>query len=90
VLEERPHPEHGFRACLGIMRLGKRYSPERLEAACHRALLIRGVSYRSIASILKNGLDRLPAEEEEQASLDLPQSHENLRGSDYYRTPPFN
>ncbi len=90
VLEERPHPEHGYRACLGIMRLGKRYSPERLEAACHRALDIRGVSYRSIASILKNGLDRLPAEEEEQASLDLPQSHENLRGSAYYRTPPFN
>lgn len=90
VLEERPHPEHGYRACLGIMRLGKRYSSERLEAACHRALDIRGVSYRSIASILKNGLDRLPAEEEQQASLDLPQSHENLRGSAYYRTPPFN
>jgi transposase len=90
VLEERPHPEHGYRACLGIMRLGKRYSPERLEAACRRAIDIRGVSYRSIASILKNGLDRLPAEEEEQASLDLPQSHENLRGSAYYRMPPLN
>ena len=55
VLEDRPHPEHGYRACLGIMRLGKRYSTERLEAACHRALGIRGVSYRTIASILKNG-----------------------------------
>ena len=87
VLEDRPHPEHGYRACLGIMRLGKRYSTERLEAACHRALGIRGVSYRTIASILKNGLDRLPAEDE-QASLDLPQDHENLRGSSYYSTPP--
>ena len=87
ILEDRPHPEHGYRACLGVMRLGKRYSTERLEAACHRALGIRGISYRSIASILKNGLDRLPAEDE-QASLDLPQDHENLRGSSYYRTPP--
>jgi len=88
ILEDRPHPEHGYRACLGVMRLGKRYSTERLEAACHRALDIRGISYRSVASILKNGLDRLPAEE--QASLALPQNHENLRGSSYYRTLPSN
>ena len=89
VLKDRPHPEHGYRACLGIMRLGKRYSTQRLEAACHRALGIRGVSYRTIASILKNGLDRLPAEDEqEQVTLDLPQDHENLRGSSYYRTTP--
>jgi len=87
ILKDRPHPEHGYRACLGVMRLGKRYSTARLEAACHRALGIRGISYRSIASILKNGLDRLPAEDE-QASLDLPQDHENLRGSSYYRTLP--
>ena len=89
ILEDRPHPEHGYRACLGIMRLGKRYSTERLEAACQRALNIRGISYRSIASILKNGLDRL-GDEDTQVSLDLPQDHENLRGSAYYRTPPSN
>ena len=89
ILQDRPHPEHGYRACLGIMRLGKRYSAQRLEAACRRALDIGGVSYRSISSILKNGLDRLPAEDE-QASLDLPQNHENLRGSSYYSTPPSN
>ena len=89
ILQDRPHPEHGYRACLGIMRLGKRYLAQRLEAACRRALDIGGVSYRSISSILKNGLDRLPAEDE-QASLDLPQNHENLRGSSYYSTPPSN
>lgn len=83
ILEERPHPEQGYRSCLGILRLGDRYSPERLEAACQRALGIRGVSYRSIKSILENGLDRLPLDGE-QAVLELPQEHTNVRGPDYY------
>ncbi len=82
ILEERPHPEQGYRPCLGILRLGDRYSPQRLEAACHRALTIGGVSYRSIKSILEHGLDRVPLEE--QATLELPQEHDNLRGPDYY------
>jgi len=84
ILNERPHPEQGYRPCLGILRLAQRYSPERLEAACHRALVIRGISYRSIKSILEHNLDRAPLEE--QASLDLPQEHDNLRGTDYYTT----
>ena len=84
ILEERPHPEQGYRPCLGILRLGKRYSPERLEAACHRALAIGGASYRSIKSILEHGLDRVPLEE--QATLELPQEHDNLRGPDYYNS----
>ena len=83
ILETKPHPEQGYRPCLGILRLGERYSSERLEAACQRALTIRGVSYRSIKSILEHGLDRLPLEDE-QATLDLPQDHDNLRGPDYY------
>jgi len=82
IFENKPHPEQGYRPCLGILRLGDRYSPERLEAACHRALVIQGVSYRSIKSILEHGLDRVPLEE--QATLELPQEHENLRGPDYY------
>lgn len=82
ILEEKLHPEQGYRPCLGILRLGNRYTPERLETACARALEIGGVSYRSIKSILEHGLDRLPLEE--QATLGLPQSHENVRGSDYY------
>jgi transposase len=82
IIENKPHPEQGYRPCLGILRLGDRYSPERLEAACHRALTTGTVSYRSVKSILEHGLDRLPPEE--QATLDLPQEHENLRGPDYY------
>ena len=84
ILEERPHPEQGYRPCLGILRLGERYSPERLEAACHRALAIGGASYRSIKSILEHGLDRVPLQE--QATLELPQEHDNLRGPDYYNS----
>jgi transposase len=83
VMDDRPHPEHGFRACLGILRLGKRYGPERLEAACARALHIRGTTYRSVKSILEHGLDAEPLDDP-QTTLDLPKDHPHLRGPDYY------
>ena len=60
ILNTRPHPEHGYRACLGLMRLAKRYEPERMVAACQRALQIGSTSYRSVDAILKNGLDKVP------------------------------
>jgi transposase len=53
ILRSRPHPEQGYRACLGLMHLEKRYGRERLNAACQRALTVRGLSYRSVESILK-------------------------------------
>jgi transposase len=81
ILEDRPHPEQGYRSCLGILRLSKRFGNERLEAACARALDAGARSYRHVESILKNGLDRLPAEGEPQL---LSRSHENVRGRDYY------
>ncbi len=83
VMDSRPHPEHGYRACLGILRLGDRYGSERLEAACARALRIGGTTYRSVKSILENGLDSEPLEEP-QTTLDLPKDHPHLRGPDYY------
>ena len=83
-LEDRPHPEHGYRACLGLLNLGRHYSRERLENACERALFIRAASYRSIASILKKGLDQLPSETEEGTQETLPQ-HSNVRGARYYQ-----
>lgn len=84
ILAERRHPEQGYRSCLGILRLGKRYGNERLEAACARAVAVRARSYRHVESILKNGLDRLPSpveETEERAPL---AAHENIRGGGYY------
>jgi transposase len=81
ILADRPHPEQGFRSCLGILRLGKRYGEDRLEAACSRALRVRARSYRHVESILKNGLDRVATTDEQTT---LPLAHENVRGRDYY------
>jgi transposase len=87
ILESKPHPQQGFRSCLGIIRLGKQYPQERLEAACAYALSIHGFSYKSVQSILKNGLDQkhtlLPKKEE--ATPLLPLEHPNLRGKEYYQ-----
>jgi transposase len=82
IMADRPHPEQGFRSCLGLLRLGKRYGDDRLEAACGRALRVRARSYRHVESILKKGLDRAAASDAEQTSLPL--THENVRGRDYY------
>ena len=82
ILESRPHPEQGYRACLGILRLARQYGPERLEAACDRGLDIGARSYGSIQSILKHGLDRRPPKPARQGEL-LP-DHPNIRGSRYY------
>ncbi len=81
ILETRRHPEQGYRSCMGILRLSKRYETERLEAACGRSLRAGGCSYRSVEEILKNGLDRL---EEPPDPQRLPLEHENVRGADYY------
>jgi transposase len=82
-LESRPHPEQGYRACLGVMRLAKTYGPARLEAACRRAVSLGARRYKSVASILKTGLDRQPLPSAAQAELTLP-THGNVRGSSYY------
>ena len=79
VLHTRPHPEQGFRSCIGILGLAKRYDGERLDAACARALGLGTRSYSSVAAILKNAQDRKPAEPEQPSLL-----HENIRGPGYY------
>lgn len=84
ILERRPHPEHGYRACLGIMRLSKHYPPERMEAASGRALFLGATSYRSVKSILSRGLDNLPLPAPPEPLPGLALVHENLRGPDYY------
>ena len=85
ILENRPHPEQGYRSCLGVLRLKNRYSSERLEAACARALAVKAYSYKNVESILKNGLDQQPLERSScQTRLPLLE-HENLRGRQYYQ-----
>ncbi|MCP4387374.1 MAG: transposase [Gammaproteobacteria bacterium] len=85
VLDSRPFPQQAFNACLGVMRLGKSFGPERLEAACRRALHFGTTRYKSLESILKNGLDHqaLPPANAPAATA-LP-DHANLRGADYYQ-----
>ena len=81
MLQARTHPQQGYRTALGILRLAKTHSPARLEAACRRAIQLNAVTYRSIASLLKHGLEQ-PASAPTQASL--PTDHANVRGSAYY------
>lgn len=82
ILEERPHPEQGYRSCLGILRLEKRYGAERLESACARALEAGARSYRHVDSILKHGLDRVAGEGPSASLVSI--VHENVRGPTYY------
>jgi transposase len=83
ILRGRPHPEQGFRACLGILRLARHYGNDRLEAACRRGLEIGARSYGSISSILDKRLDRQPLPQATPAP-ELPLDHPNIRGSRYY------
>lgn len=83
ILRERRHPEQGYKSCLGILRLGKRYGAERLEAACARAHAAGARSYRNVESILRKGLDRA-ADHEAAPPQRPPITHENVRGPDYY------
>ena len=82
ILESRPHPEQGYRSCLGIIRLADRYGPERVEAACARALQVRALSYRSVESILRHGLDSQPLR---SGPARTHPHHRNVRGGTYYR-----
>ena len=80
ILRSRPHPEQGFRSCIGILRLVKRYGAERLDAACARALVLGTRSYSSVAAILKNRREHTPAATAGPPLL----IHENIRGPGYY------
>ena len=81
IFQNRPHPEQGYRSCLGIMRLGKAFGRHRVEAACARALHFGTCSYASINSILKSKLDAQALEQELPLASPV---HQNLRGSPYY------
>ena len=84
ILDTRPHPEQGYRSCLGLLRLATKYSPARLDAACARARLAGAQSYRHVGAILKHGLDRQPLGVPAAAPR-LPLTHANVRGPAYYR-----
>lgn len=84
IIASRPHPEQGFQACRGLIRLGETYGSDRLDAACERALAIDSPSYKSVHAILKQGLDKLPLPGTAEPKPAI--EHENVRGADYYNT----
>ena len=85
ILERRPHPEQGYRSCLGLMRLGRQYTPERLEAASARAVEAGAFSFRSVKNILARGLERAPVPQGAETDGAVVLFHEHVRGPEYYR-----
>jgi len=82
ILNAKPHPEMGYRSCLGIIRLVQQYSAQRMEAAAERALLAKACRYQSLKSILKNSLDKLPLSPPQPGSPPL--THDNVRDAEYF------
>lgn len=85
ILSSRPYAEQGYRSCMGIIRLGRHYEPERVEAASLRALKYNTCSYRSLKAILSAGLDKQRDAGEHPAQMSLP-LHQNIRGQEYYQS----
>ena len=84
IMNTKRHPEEGYRACLGVIRLGKKYGNDRLEKACQRALSLQSPSYKTVHSMLKAGLEEVPMPAAEPAKQTMPVDHENIRGPKYY------
>ena len=82
ILMSRPHPEQGYRSCLGLLRLSKRYDALRLDAACKRAGEAGAQSYRHVASILKHSLE---CSTDDEAPTRRPHIHQHIRGKTYYQ-----
>jgi transposase len=87
ILNNKPHPEQGYRSCLGIMRMGKGYGPQRMEAACRRAMILNTCSYRSLRSILETKLDQQVLPGDPASEPAVLRDHSNLRGRGYYEQP---
>lgn len=87
LLTNKPHPEQGYRSCLGLLYLAKRYDKQRLEAACRRAISLGSLSRSSVASILAHGLDQQPLNDGDDngESAVVLLDHANVRGPDYYQ-----
>jgi hypothetical protein len=81
IMDDKPHPEMGYRGCLGIIRLSGKYSAQRVEAASEPALLTGACRYKSVESILKNSLDQAPPASPPPASTP---PHDNIRGAEYF------
>lgn len=84
VINSKSHPAIGFRSALGIIRLEKMYTKERVENASKRAIYFKAYSYQSMKSILKKGLDQKEVQQKLQEKNNVIVLHGNIRGADYY------
>jgi transposase len=84
IMNDKPHPEMGYRGCLGIIRLAQKYSAQRVEAAAELALHTGACRYKSIESILKNSLDRQPLPPSSSPPSSVASPHDNIRGAEYF------
>jgi transposase len=82
ILASRQHAQQAFRSAMGLMRLAKVYTPQRLEAACDLALDGGATNYKSVKSILSTGLDQQPRQQ--TLPISDPIAHDNIRGGHYY------
>ncbi|HQO04196.1 MAG TPA: IS21 family transposase [Spirochaetota bacterium] len=83
ILNEKEHPEQGYKICLGILNLGKEHGKERLNDACRRALHFDSLSFKMIKNILQHGLENIQDENTSGGQLEM-FPHENIRGPEYY------
>ena len=88
IMRSQTHPEIGFRGCLGIFRLGKRYGKNRIEDACKRAATFKLFRYKQVKSILERGLDREDLAQTQAIEVP-PIHHANIRGGEYYEPIPI-
>ena len=84
LLTSKPHPEQGYRSCLGLLGLVKRFGAQRLEAACARAIAIGSLRRHSVVSILEGGLDQVALVNQEETEPVVTAVHRNVRGATYY------
>jgi transposase len=82
IMAQNKHPEHGYRRCLGLLGLARKYGDSRLEAACQVALQIGALRYSAVRDILKNNRDRTSTTSAPDWTSPM---HENVRGPGYYQ-----
>jgi len=83
LMQAKKHPEQSYRACMGLLSLGKKFTDQRLEAACYRALATGVTRVKQVKTILEKGLDK-QALPQEQGDLLRDIDHQNIRGNHYY------
>jgi transposase len=82
IMDDRPYPEHGYRACMGVLHLAKHYPNVRVEAASLRAVQYNTCSFKSFRNILLKGLDRLDVQGPKDSNI--ASVHGNIRGPKYF------